>query len=82
MAKTLCRASIKKGDPDKAKEATKEAIGKMIAEYEALRDSLKSAAARHAKQEKSINLLEQELCNFKINAAIKREATAKLEGGE
>ena len=62
--------------------ATKEAMGKMIADCKALRDSLIPAAARHAKQKKSINLLEQEVCNLKINAAIKREATAKLEDGE
>ena len=42
---------------DKAKEATREALGKLSAECEALRDNLKAAAARNAEQEQSIESL-------------------------
>ena len=52
---------------DKAKEATKEALGKLSAECEALRDNLKAAAARNAKQEHSIDLLKQKLADPKVN---------------
>ena len=41
---------------DKAEEATKEAMGKLSAVGEALRDNLNAAASRNADQEK-INLL-------------------------
>ena len=53
---------------DKAKEATREALGKQSAECEALRDNLKAAAARNAEQEQPIDLLKQELADLKVNA--------------
>ena len=52
---------------DKAKEATREALGKLSAECEALRDNLNAAAARNAEQEQSIDLLKQELADLKVN---------------
>ena len=57
---------------DKAKEATREALGKLSAKCEALRDNLKAAAARNAEQEQSIDLLKQELADLKVNTDNKR----------
>ena len=64
---------------DKAKEATREALGKLSAECEALRYNLKAAAARNAEQEQSIDLLKQELADLKVNADKKSEAMEKME---
>ena len=64
---------------DKAEEATREALGKLSAEYEALRDNLKAAAARIAEQEMSIYLLKQELADLKVNTDKKSEALEKME---
>ena len=63
----------------KAKEATKEVLGKWSAECEALRDNIEAAAARNAKQELSIELLKQELADLRVKAAKKCEAIDKLE---
>ena len=63
----------------KAKEATREALGKLSAKCEALRDNLKAAAARNAEQEQSIDLLKQELSDLKGNTDKKSEATEKME---
>ena len=59
---------------DKAKEATREALGKLSAECEAPRDNLKAAAARNAEQEQSIDLLKQKLADLKVNTDKKSEA--------
>ena len=64
---------------DKAKEATREALGKLSAEGEALRDNLKAVAARNAEQEQSIDLLKQELADLKVNTDKKSEAMEKME---
>ena len=64
---------------DKAKEATKEALGKLSAECEELRDNLMAAAARNAEQEQSIDLLKQELADLKVNTDKKSEAIEKME---
>ena len=64
---------------DTAKEATREALGKLSAECEALRDNLKAAAARIAEQEQSIDSLKQELADLKVNTDKKSEAMEKLE---
>ena len=64
---------------DKAKEATREALGKLSAACEALRDNLKAAAARNAEQEQSIDLLKQELADLKVNTDKKNEAMEKME---
>ena len=64
---------------DKAKEATKEVLGKWSDEREALRDNLKAAAARIAEQEQSIQVLKQDLAGLKFNAAKKDEAIEKME---
>ena len=64
---------------DKAKEATREALGKLSAECEALRDNLKAAAARNAEQEQSIDLLKQELAHLKVNADKNSETMEKIE---
>ena len=64
---------------DKAKEATREALGKLSAECGALRDNLKAAAARNAEQEQSIDLLKQELTDLKVNTDKKSEALEKME---
>ena len=50
---------------DKAKEATREALGKLSAKCEA-------AAARNAEQEQSIDLLKQELADLKVNTDKKK----------
>ena len=63
----------------KAKEATREALGKLSAECEALRDNLKAAAARNAEQEQSIDLLKQELADLKVNTDKKSDAMEKME---
>ena len=42
---------------DKATYATREALGKLSADCEALGDNLKAAAARNAEQEQSVDLL-------------------------
>ena len=57
---------------NKAKEAKREALGKLSAKCEALRDNLKAAAARKAEQEQSIDLLKQELADLKVNADKKK----------
>ena len=64
---------------DKAKEATREALGQLSAESGALRDNLKAAAARNAKKEQSIDLLKQELADLKVNTDKKSEALEKME---
>ena len=64
---------------DKAKKATREALGKLSAEYEALRVNLKAVAARNAEQEQSIDLLKQELADLKVNADKMSEAMEKVE---
>ena len=64
---------------DKAKEATREALGKLSAQCEALRDNLKAAAARNAEQEQSIDLLKQELADPKVNTDRKSAAMEKME---
>ena len=63
----------------KAKETTKEVLGKWSAECESLRDNIEAAAARNAKQELSIELLKQELADLKVKAAMKCKAIDKLE---
>ena len=63
----------------KAKEATGEALRKLSAECEALRDNLKAAAARNSEQEQSIDLLKQELADLKVNTDKKSEAMEKME---
>ena len=62
---------------DKAKEATREALGKLSTECEALRDNLKAAAAINAEQEQSMELLKQELADLKVNTDKKSEAMEK-----
>ena len=62
---------------DKAKEATREALEKLNGECEALRDNLKAAAARNAEQEQSIDLLQQELADLKVNTDKKSESMEK-----
>ena len=64
---------------EKAKEATREALGKLSAECGALRDNLKAAAARNAEQEQSIDLLKQELADLKVNTDKKSEALENME---
>ena len=64
---------------DKAKEAIREALGKLSAECEALRDNLKAAAARNAEQEQSIDFFKQELADLKVNTDIKSKAMEKRE---
>ena len=64
---------------NKTKEATKDVLGKWIAECEALRNNLKAAAAKNADQEQSIEVLKQELAVLKVNAAKKGEAIEKME---
>ena len=54
-------------------------MGKLSAECEGLRDNLKAAAARNAKQEQSIDLLKQELADLKVNTNKRREAMEKME---
>ena len=63
----------------KPKVATRETLGKLSAECEALRDNLKAPAARNTEQEQSIDLLKQELADLKVNADKKSEAMEKLE---
>ena len=63
-----------------SKEATREALGKLSNECEALRDNLKAAAARNAEQEKSIDLLKQELAGLKVNTDKKERSHG--ENGE
>ena len=65
---------------DKAKEATREALGKLSAECEALRDNLNAPAARNAEQEQSIDLLKQELADLKVNTDKKERSHG--ENGE
>ena len=64
---------------DKAEEATREALGKLSVECEALRDNLKGAAARNAEPEQSIDLLKQEFADLKVNTDKKSEAMEKME---
>ena len=64
---------------DKAKEATRKALGKLSAECEALRDNLKAAAARNAEQEQSIDLLKQELADLKVSTDKKSGAMEKMD---
>ena len=63
---------------NKTKEATKETLGKWSSVCEALRDNLKTAAARNAEQENSIEVLKQELADLKVKAAKNDEAIKKL----
>ena len=46
-------------------------MGKLSVACEALRDYLKTAASRNVDQEKSIELLKQELADFEINVTKK-----------
>ena len=64
---------------DKAKEATRKALGKLSAECDALRDNLKAAAARNAEQEQSIDLIKQVLADLKANTDKKSEAMETME---
>ena len=64
---------------DKAKEVTREALRKLSAQCEALRDNLKAAAARNGEQEQSIDLLKQELADLKVNTDKKNKAMEKME---
>ena len=64
---------------DKAKEATREAFGKLSADCEALRYNLKAAAAKNAEQEQSIDLLKQELADLKVDTDKKSKAMEKME---
>ena len=64
---------------NKTKEATKDVLGKWIAECEALPNNLKAAAARKADQEQSIEVLKQDLADLKVNAAKMGEAIEKME---
>ena len=64
---------------EKAQEATREVLGKLSAECEALRDNLKAAAAINAKQEQSIDLLKQELADVKANTDKKSGAMETTE---
>ena len=61
------------------KEATKEVLGKLSTEFEALRDNLEAAADRNAEQEQSIEVLKQELADLKVKAAMKGEAIENME---
>ena len=63
----------------KAKEATREALEKLSAEYDALGDNLKAVAPRKGEQEQSIDFLKQELADLKVNADKKSEAMEKME---
>ena len=54
-------------------------MSKLSAEFEALRDNLRSVAEENGKQQKSIDVLKQQLANFEFNAAKKTEATEKFE---
>ena len=64
---------------DKVTEAKREALRKLSAECEVLRDNLKKAAARNAEQEQSIDLLKQELADLKVNTDKKSETLEKME---
>ena len=64
---------------DEAKEATKKAVSKLSADDEAVRDNIKTVAARNAEQEKSVNLLKQDLVEIKVIAAENSAAAKKLE---
>ena len=78
--KRSCRASTNLDKhSDKAKEATREALGKQSAECESLKDNLKAAAATNAEQDQSIDLLKQELADLKVNTDKKSEALEKME---
>ena len=82
--KKLCQdlTKIKKlnNHCNKASETTtKEARSKMNAERELIRDNLKAAAKKNAKQENSIKLFKQDCAYFKANDAKKSEATERLE---
>ena len=76
-----CRASTKTRQTlRQSPRGNREALGKLSAECEALRDNLKAAAARNAEQEQSIDLLKQELANLKVNADKKERSHG--ENGE
>ena len=64
---------------NKTKEAKKEVLGKCSAVCEALRDNLKAAAARKAKQEQSIEVLKQELADLNVRAAKKGQSIENME---
>ena len=64
---------------NKTKEATKEVLGKWSAQCKALRDKLKSAAARNAEQGQSIEVLKQELADLKAKVAKKGAAIENVE---
>ena len=64
---------------DKAKESTTEALGKLSAKCEALRDNLKAATAKNAEQGQSINLLKQELADLKVKTDKMSETMKKME---
>ena len=63
---------------DKTKEATKVVLSTWSAEWEALRYNSKTAAARSAAKEQSIEELEQEMADLKVKAAKKGEAIEKM----
>ena len=68
---------------NKTKEATKEVLGKLSAECEALRDNLKAAAAaRNAEQQQFIEVLKQELADLKVKVAKKGEKRSHRKYGE
>ena len=54
-------------------------MGKWSAECEALRDSLKAAAAGNGEREQSIEVLKQELADLKVKVAKKGEAIENME---
>ena len=64
---------------DKAKEATREALGKLSAKCEALRDNLKAATAKNAEQGQSIDLFKQELADLKVKTDKMSETMKKME---
>ena len=78
--KGSCRASTKTKQTlrQSQREATREALGKLSAECEALRDNLKAAAARNAEQEQSIDLIKQELADLKVNTDKKERSHGEI----
>ena len=64
---------------NKIKEATNEVLCKWSTECEALRENLKAVAVRNAEQEQSIQLLKQELADWKFKAAKNGEAIKNME---
>ena len=73
------RASTKTNHCDKAKKGNKKVLGEWSAEFEALRDNLKTAADRTDENDQSIGDLKQELADLKVIAAKKGKAVERRE---